>query len=96
MQMESYPYLEQLLGAYFHQDCYDDGATDEEIIEDFRNTSHDYQIIGARADILRLLNEHADRLEEVLQQIFQPNIIFGETNDEVRKWLLKILSNLKP
>jgi hypothetical protein len=95
MQLESYPYLEQLLGAYFHQDCYAEGATDDDIIEDFRKTSHEYQRAGVRADISRLLHQHGDDLMDVVDQVLQPSIIIGETKAEAQAWLLKVASALQ-
>lgn len=90
MYLEEFPYLSQLLGGYFHQDCYDDGATNEDIMRDFNKTTWDYTRLGVRADIHRLLHKYRDRLLEAIQQAFSPAIIIGETNDEARAWLLKI------
>ena len=95
MQVESFPYLQSLLGAYFHQDCYDDGATDDEILQDFRETSHDYQRLGVRADIRRLLNEHREQLVDLVDQVLRPSILIGETNQEISEWLLKVESALE-
>ena len=90
MYLEPFPYLSTLLGGYFHQDCYDDGATDEDIMREFRKTSWDYQRLGVRADIRRLLHQHGDHLLEAIQEAFAPAIIIGQTDDEARAWLQKI------
>jgi hypothetical protein len=90
MHVESYPYLSTLLGGYFHQDAYDDGATEEDIVRDFIGSSWDYQRLGIRADIKRLLHEHDDHLLEAIQQAFRPAVIVGRNDDEARAWLLKI------
>lgn len=34
MSTEVYPYLEQLLGAYFHQDAFDEAQSEADIIRD--------------------------------------------------------------
>lgn len=90
LYLEPFPYLANLLGGYFHQDAYDDGDTDEDIMREFRKTSWDYQRLGVRADIQRLLHQHGDHLVEAIQQAFQPAVIIGDTDDEARAWLTKI------
>jgi len=95
MHVESFPYLENLLGGYFHQDCYDDGATDEDILKDFSSTSHDYERLGVRADIHRLLHQHGDQLLDFVQHVFQPNIIIGESNENARDWFLRVAKALE-
>lgn len=92
MVPEPFPYLGALLGGYFHQDCYDFGDSDEDIMREFRTSSWDYQRMGVQADIKRLLHQHDDHLLEVTQQAFAPAIIIGKTNDEARAWLQKIES----
>jgi hypothetical protein len=79
-----------LLGGYFHQDCYELDGTDEAIMQEFRKTSWDYQRMGVRADIRRLLHQHSSDLLEVIQKAFAPAITVGSTNEEARSWLLKI------
>jgi hypothetical protein len=74
---EQFPYLSDLLGGYFHQDCYDFDDTDDDIIREFRKSSWDYQQLGVRADIRRLLHQHGDRLLDTIQTLFAPSIIIG-------------------
>ena len=90
LHIEPFPYLSNLLGGYFHQDAYDFGDTDEDIMREFRQSSWDYQRLGVRADIRRLLHQHGDHLLEVIQKAFAPSVIVGETDDEARAWLTKI------
>lgn len=90
MSTEVYPYLEQLLGAYFHQDAFDEAASEEEIIRDFKASSWTYQQLGVRADIQRLLHEHSDDLLDAVQRLFNPQVIIGHSNDEARAWLTKL------
>lgn len=94
MPQEVYPYLEQLLGAYFHQDAFDSGETVEEIIEDFKATSWDYQRLGARADIQRVIHQHPDDLLITIQSLFAPQVVMGDNDAEVRDWLTKLLAML--
>jgi hypothetical protein len=87
MTAETYPYLAQLLGAYFHQDCYDDGSDDEAILADFVATNHDYDVLGTRADIDRFLHQHRDDALTAVEKLFQPSIILGKSDSEVRRQL---------
>lgn len=91
---ESYPYLAHLLGAYFHQDCYDDGETDAEIIADFIASTWPYQRLGTRADIERLLHQHADDLLTAINALFQPDIEMPGTATETADWLRGIAARL--
>ena len=90
MSTEVYPYLEQLLGAYFHQDAFDEVESEEDIIRDFKASSWSYQQLGVRADIQRLLHEHSDDLLETVQRLFNPQVIIGTSNDEARAWLTRV------
>jgi hypothetical protein len=92
----AFPYLGTLLGGYFHQDCYDFGDTDEDIMRDFRKSSLEYHRLGVRADIQRLLHQHGDHLLSAIQAAFSPAIIVGRTDDKARQWLLKIEGLLDP
>lgn len=87
---EDYPYLNELLGGYFHQDAFDSAGSVEEIIADFKTSSWDYQRLGVRADIRRLIHQHADGLLDLVQQAFSPQVIIGRNDAEARAWLLQI------
>ena len=95
MNVASFPYLEALVGGYFHQDCYASGVTVDDTLRDFRSTSHDYQRLGVRADIHRLLHEHRDQLLYVIEKTLQPSIIIGETRAEAEAWLSKVANALE-
>jgi len=90
--MDSYPYLSELLGGYFHQDAYDDAENDEEIMRGFRRSSWDYQRLGVRADIRRFLHQHRGDLLAAIERTFHPSLILGKTDAEAREWLTKIES----
>jgi len=85
----SYPNLAHLFSAYFHQDALDEGQTDEDIIRDFAETSHDYDVLGTRADILRFLHVHADDADFLgtMNRSFKPDISIAATSAEARAWL---------
>lgn len=82
-----YPYLSQLLGAYFHQDCYDEGDSDEDILRDFARVAPAHELLGARADIQRLLGQERGQLHDAVERLFTPQIILGEDDAQVEAWL---------
>ncbi len=84
---EPYPYLSQLLGAYFHQDCYDEGEGDEDILRAFARDQPEHELLGARADIQRLLAEERANLCDAVERLFSPSIILGANDAEVAAWL---------
>lgn len=90
MHIDQYPYLSSLLGGYFHQDCYDDGETKSDIIENFKRTTHAYERLGVRADIQRFIHHHRDGLLAAVNQAFEPDVILGKTDEEVQAWLLEV------
>ena len=91
---ETYPYLAHLLGAYFHQDCYDDGETDAEIIADFIASTWPYQRLGTRADIERLLHQHADDLLVTINTLFKPDIEMPSPHEATADWLRAVAAKL--
>ncbi len=97
MQMDSssYPDLSKFLMGYFHQDCYDDGATDEDITNDFLNTSRDVDRLGLISDIHRILQCHKKDLLKALEMSFSLDIVVGENNEEAHQWFLNILRQLE-
>ena len=94
IHIDAYPYLSDLLGGYFHQDCYDAGATDQQIVEDFMKCSWEYRRLGLRADLLRFVHLHEGQLVDAVQEAFAPNVILGETETEVREWMLRVQRQL--
>lgn len=92
-----YPYLAHLFGAYFHQDALDDGQTDEDIVREFAETSHAHDVLGARADIMRFLLEHAEDgdLLRSLNSIFKLDLSIGTNDAEARAWLMRVQELLR-
>lgn len=58
------PYLDELMGAYFHQDYMLIAETIEGLIEDYLKSAPAAEVAGVRQDIDRLRREHADDLDE--------------------------------
>jgi hypothetical protein len=86
---QPYPYLSQLLGAHFHQDCYDDGECDEDILRAFAREGPAHELLGARADIQRLLAEERGQLRDAVERLFAPQITLGEDDAQIEAWLLR-------
>ena len=85
---DEFPYLRDLLRGYFHQDAFAEQETVEDIVRDFKATSWEYQRLGVRADVQKLLHQHGDdRVLEAMNEAFSPNVIIGRTDEEARAWL---------
>ena len=93
---DPYPYLDHLLGGYFHRDAYELGHTDEEIVREFKTHSQEYELLGLRADILRYLHLHDDdpQLLKSFNRLFSPTISIGRNDADARAWLGKVLQLL--
>lgn len=94
MANHPYFYLNQLLGAYFHQDAYIDGESDESILSTYIESSWPYQRLGVRADILRFLHNHPTGIREAFEKTFVPDVSVGEEDEGVRRWLTKLEETL--
>lgn len=94
---DSYPYLDFMLGSYFHQDAYDDGDSDVDIVKNFLKTTHPYEQLGVRADIMRFLHLNRDSADflTTFKRVFSPDIIIGRTDAEAKAWLQKCLEQLE-
>ena len=95
MPSARYPHLTQMLGAYFHQDCYMDGASDSEILDDFRATKPAAYVAATAEEIDRFLAAHPAGLLAALDTTFAPDIIIGESEDEAREWLRAAATKLR-
>src|SRR5687767_4194944 len=93
----AYPYLAHLFSAYFHQDALDDGQSDEDIVRDFAETSHQHDVMGTRADILRFLHQHALDTDFLgsLNRTFKMDLSIGATDSEAKAWLTRMDSLLE-
>jgi hypothetical protein len=87
--LHPYPYLAHLFSAYFHEDALDDGQTDDDIIREFVASSHEHDVLGARADILRFLHENASNpdLISTVNRTFKLALSIGTTDSEATTWL---------
>jgi hypothetical protein len=92
---EQYPYLEHLLGAYFHQDCYDFGDTNEDILNDYVESNWPHQRLGLRADIERFLHAHPDDAFEAMTKRFSMSAYPQLDNMSMAKWLREVALRLK-
>jgi CdiI immunity protein len=93
---DPYPYLDHLLGGWFHRDAYELGHTAAEIVLEFKAQARDYELLGLRADILRYLHLHDDdpQLLRSFNRMFAPAVSIGASDAEARAWLSKVLALL--
>jgi hypothetical protein len=89
--LESFPYLEQLLGGWFHQDFDLAGGTIEAIMENYRSTAHPHDVMGVKADIQRFIhNAEANKadLEKAFVKQFNPDVLPAAWGMSTKNWLL--------
>jgi hypothetical protein len=93
---DPYPYLDHLLGGYFHQDAYELGHSDDQIVLEFKAHARDYELLGLRADILRYLHLHDGdpQLLKSFNRAFSPSISIGKNDAQMRAWLGRVLQLL--
>ena len=90
---ESYPYLDALVGGWFHQDFDVDGNTLEEVITSYKKRTEADDQLGVKADIQRFLrNTPDDQLDDAFNDRFTPGGFPGRDDLGLREWLLKIYS----
>jgi CdiI immunity protein len=87
---ENYPYLANLLGAYFHQDCHDFGDTNEEIIRDYVDTTRADQRLGLRSDIDAFLRAHPQNLIDAVDRTFSPDVALAPNDSAMAQWLREV------
>lgn len=94
---DPYPYLDHLLGGWFHRDAFELGHTEFEIVQDFKLQARDYELLGLRADILRYLHLHDDdpQLLKSFNRVFAPSVPLGDNDTELRAWLGRVLAQLQ-
>lgn len=95
MPAARFPHLAQMLGAYFHQDCYADGASDEDILAEFIANKPTGFVAATAEEIERFLNAHSGGLLAALDAAFAPDIIIGESEAEARDWLTAAARRLR-
>lgn len=92
---DAYYYLDAMLGGYFHQDCYDDGQTVEDIINEYIKTNWPYTRLGLRADIERLLHLHPSDAFDAMNRLFSMNAYPQLDNESMARWLREVVLKLK-
>ena len=89
--MDAYPYLDALVGGWFHQDFDVDGRSLKEVIASYKTRTASDDRLGAKNDITRFLrNADDEHLEEEFAALFTPAFYPGRADLTVRDWLLKI------
>jgi hypothetical protein len=89
--LDAYPYLDALVGGWFHQDFDLDGGSLEEVIASYKARSAPDDRLGAKADIQRLLrNTDVESLEERFNRQFSPSAYPGRFELSMKDWLVKL------
>jgi hypothetical protein len=93
--LEAYPYLDALVGGWFHQDFDIDGGSLEDVIASYKARTTEDDHLGAKADIKRFLRSFdEDRLEEQFVTRFIPGSYPGRWDLSLRDWLLRVYALL--
>lgn len=93
--LDSYPYLDSLVGGWFHQDFDIDGSTLEDVLASYRGRSHPDDRLGAKADIQRFLrNTPPGQLEAEFQARFSPTGFPGRDDSSLHEWLQRVYALL--
>jgi len=87
---ESYPFLRQLLGGWFHQDFDIDGDTLEEILAKFKSVTPEVEILGVKSDIETFIKNSGDALDNEFVAHFQPDVDPAGWGMTTREWLMRI------
>jgi contact-dependent growth inhibition (CDI) system CdiI-like immunity protein len=87
----SFPYLDSLIGGWFHQDLDIYGDTLDEVIAAYRQGAPVEDWMGVRADIHRFLRLHKeDQLTEQFGKTFHHEVDPELWEMTTRQWLLKV------
>ena len=95
MTKSPYPHLDRLLGGYFHQDCYDDGESDGDIVANYIDTQSEAAVAATLRDIERFVADHPTGMLTAFERAFNPSILIGENDGEAKDWLTTIASRLR-
>jgi hypothetical protein len=87
---KTFSHLDQLLGAWFHQDFDLVGDTLEEILETYRSVSPDGRCAAVVRDIDRFLALPGDTLNDKFDQTFKPDIDPAGWGMSAREWLQRV------
>jgi hypothetical protein len=88
---DTYPYLDALVGGWFHQDFDIDGNTLEEVLASYRDRSPPGDHLGAKADIQRFIeNTPPEQLEAEFNARFMPTGFPGRDDASLHDWLRRV------
>ena len=91
LYIDSFPYLDALVGGWFHQDFDLAGGTLEEVVAAIKKSSPSEDWLGTKADIQRFLRTRGDgEIDADFVRLFQPGVDPVAWSGTTRTWLLKI------
>ena len=91
-----FPYLNHLVGGYFHQDWTSDGATSDEVVAFYCRKERLENRRGAISDIDRILKitETEEQLSSALRQFGCAYRVDGD-EESIRGWLQRVRRLIK-
>lgn len=91
LYIDSFPYLDALVGGWFHQDVDLAGGTLEEVVAAFKKSSPSEDWLGTKADIKRFLRTRGEEeIDADFVRLFQRGGDPIAWSGTTRSWLLKI------
>lgn len=96
MPENQYPQLADFIGSWFHQDFDLVGETVAEIVAAFLAVTPPVEQAALRTDIEMFLAEHANRLDDDFEAIFQPDVMPCALSGSTRAFLDEIRALLAP
>src|SRR5436309_645897 len=89
--VDAYPYLDALVGGWFHQDFDLDGDTLEDLIDAYKKGTPPDDLGGARADIKRFLRQTPRaEIEQAFVRLFNPGVDPKRWAASVEEWLSEV------
>jgi len=91
LYLDSFPYLDALIGGWFHQDFDLAGDTLEEVVAAYKKSNPPEDWLGTEADIKRFLRTRdEDQIEGDFVRLFTPGVEPAGWDMTTREWLMKI------
>src|SRR5256885_8765439 len=89
--VDCYPYLDALVGGWFHQDFDTDGDSLEELIAAYRAKAPPDDIPGTKADIRRFLRQTpASKMHDEFLRLFEPGVDPRRWAPSTAQWLSRV------
>jgi hypothetical protein len=89
--------LEQFFGGYFHQDCFDDDPTWEDVVQQFRSDATPEERLALAAQIEQELLSERLTEDELDERLWKLGAFYDPKADGLthRQWLIALISQLR-